>query len=98
MPFRFFSAWSNDNSSKEVISLVCPKKIYGSFSFKLVNKIKLVQGTLKQWIREHFGYCHTGLKELNQSLVHVIPRSHQNKQTNLAGFKVEFPRTLGKIR
>ena len=67
-PFRFLTTWLRDKSCKEVIMKPQSTNVNRSNAYQLIQKLRLVQKSLRKWNKDHSGFYHHKLKQLHMEL------------------------------
>lgn len=70
-PFRFENMWLDDFSCYNVVHSGWNNAVSGSPSYKLHSRIKNVKSALKTWNSDHFGNCHSKIKDLKNHIPDV---------------------------
>lgn len=70
-PFRFFEAWTRDQSSFDVVQTAWNFIFYGTEAFQLHKRIQAVKVALKTWNKDQFGICQEHVKWLIDELTKI---------------------------
>lgn len=78
-PFRFESCWTREPKSLGVVEKAWKEPVWGSASYRLIQKIKETARAFQVWNRDVFGNVQLFIKRLNDQLVSVqgLPPSDQ---------------------
>ncbi|KAF4359067.1 hypothetical protein G4B88_020611 [Cannabis sativa] len=74
IPFRYFDAWSRDDSCAKIIAEAWAKVVCGYHSFILSRKLSFTASALRRWSVEHFGSCKAKM-EMLEKFASIVARS-----------------------
>ncbi|XP_026417218.1 uncharacterized protein LOC113312696 [Papaver somniferum] len=79
IPYKFFKCWQLNPEFKEVLNESWSKRVVGSPTFVVVNKLKHVKFDLSKWNINSFGHIKTTIGRLNSELerLQALPYSPQ---------------------
>ncbi|XP_026410883.1 uncharacterized protein LOC113306121 [Papaver somniferum] len=79
IPYKFFKCWQINPEFKEVLNDSWSKRVVGSPTFVVVNKLKHVKFDLSKWNVNSFGHIKTTIGRLNSELekLQALPYSPQ---------------------
>lgn len=82
VPYKFFKCWQLDPNFKEVLTNSWSKRVVGSPTYVVVNKLKNVKIELCNWNINSFGHINTTIKKLNteSERLQTLPYSAQTGQ------------------